>query len=370
MSVLDKFEDGVANTLENAGARVFKGTIEPAQIAKKAEKQMKREKLVGAGKQHAPTLYTVLVSAKDNHRLFGFYPTMAAEIETFLLSRGADAGLSFDGRPLVRFIVDEKLKSGRFDVIAENVAAPLIDQLRQEEAAYLGMNQDADKNEPDLISDQSRLLEAGISANHEADSADSLRHQLRQVHSGSDDDGTTDDDRVTGSGEFSLPENLPAADGIGEFLVPPAASVPALSDSQSVSYTPRMAEHAPAGTVLADQPQDLGLSPDQNEAATGDACLIDHASGVRYALNLSNMTIGRDPLSSIVLDDSNASRRHAALHQSVIGKWRLQDLGSTNGTLVNGRQVEQTVLRDLDELTIGVTILQFIEHSDSASGDE
>ncbi|MCQ5071838.1 FhaA domain-containing protein, partial [Adlercreutzia sp. DFI.6.23] len=36
--------------------------LSPVQIAKKAEKQMRREKMVGAGKQYAPTLYTVLVN--------------------------------------------------------------------------------------------------------------------------------------------------------------------------------------------------------------------------------------------------------------------------------------------------------------------
>ena len=33
--------------------------------------------MVGAGKQYAPTLYTVLVNPQDDQRLFGYYPTLA-----------------------------------------------------------------------------------------------------------------------------------------------------------------------------------------------------------------------------------------------------------------------------------------------------
>ena len=47
----------------------------PFKITKKAEKQMRREKTVGAGKEYAPTLYTVLVNPDDDRRLFGMYPT-------------------------------------------------------------------------------------------------------------------------------------------------------------------------------------------------------------------------------------------------------------------------------------------------------
>ncbi len=44
-----------------------------------------------------------------------------------------------DGQPLVRFIVDDDLRHGKFDVIAEMVASPLVEQLRQEEYARYGI---------------------------------------------------------------------------------------------------------------------------------------------------------------------------------------------------------------------------------------
>ena len=91
-------------------------TESPVQIAKKAEKQMRREKMAGAGKQYAPTLYTVLVNEVDDQRLFGYYPTLAGETETYLSAKAAEHGYVMDGQPLVRFIADEGLKSRRSEI--------------------------------------------------------------------------------------------------------------------------------------------------------------------------------------------------------------------------------------------------------------
>ena len=59
---------------------------------KKAEKQMRREKVVSAGKQYAPTLYTVLVNPDDDQRLFGFYPTCLLYTSRALHPKCSSAG--------------------------------------------------------------------------------------------------------------------------------------------------------------------------------------------------------------------------------------------------------------------------------------
>ena len=139
MGFLSKLEGKMEDTFEGAADKMANSPLSPVQIAKKAEKQMRRNKMVGAGKQYAPTLYTVLVNADDDERLFGYYPTLAGETETYLSAKAAEEGLLMDGQPLVRFIVDEGLRHGKFDVVAEPVAAPLIAQLRAEEMARYGI---------------------------------------------------------------------------------------------------------------------------------------------------------------------------------------------------------------------------------------
>ena len=100
---------------------------------------MRREKMVGAGKQYAPTLYTVLVNPRRRPPSVRLLPHARGETETYLAAKASEQGLTMDGQPLVRFIVDEGLKHGKFDVIAEAVAAPIISQLRNEEMERYGL---------------------------------------------------------------------------------------------------------------------------------------------------------------------------------------------------------------------------------------
>ena len=91
MGFLSRFEGRMEDTFE-ALRQDVRRPISPVQIAKKAEKQMRREKMVGAGKQYAPTLYTVLVNPDDDRRLMGYYPTLAGETETYLTAKASEQG--------------------------------------------------------------------------------------------------------------------------------------------------------------------------------------------------------------------------------------------------------------------------------------
>jgi hypothetical protein len=68
--------------------------------------------------------------------------------------------------------------------------------------------------------------------------------------------------------------------------------------------------------------------------------------------------IGRSEESEIVLLDPSVSRSHAVVEIKG-GAAAVRDLGSTNGTFVNGRRVEREALRDGDELRLGNTRLRF-----------
>ena len=70
------------------------------------------------------------------------------------------------------------------------------------------------------------------------------------------------------------------------------------------------------------------------------------------------VVIGRSRECDVRLADTNVSRRHAELRQDGATYW-LVDLGSTNGTDLNGRRVEREKLSDGDAITIGSTELIF-----------
>ena len=76
------------------------------------------------------------------------------------------------------------------------------------------------------------------------------------------------------------------------------------------------------------------------------------------ALSSDTVTIGRLADCDVVLKDKGASRKHAQLKRRD-GAWTLTDLGSTNGTRVNGVRVDKQTLEDGDEITFGNTRMRF-----------
>lgn len=85
---------------------------------------------------------------------------------------------------------------------------------------------------------------------------------------------------------------------------------------------------------------------------------LELPDGQLVGLGVEPATIGRVPESTIVLSDPNASRHHAELHLDG-DSFELVDLGSTNGSKVNGTPVSRRLLVDGDELTFGTIHLRF-----------
>jgi len=79
----------------------------------------------------------------------------------------------------------------------------------------------------------------------------------------------------------------------------------------------------------------------------------------RYSLaENGSMKIGRVPAADLCLDDEQVSRLHVQITRT--GEtFTVADLGSTNGTLVNGQRVSRAPLRDGDRIQIGRTVLTF-----------
>ena len=69
------------------------------------------------------------------------------------------------------------------------------------------------------------------------------------------------------------------------------------------------------------------------------------------------INIGKLSTSNLRLSDVNSSRKHAVVERLEDGSWRATDLGSTNGTSLNGKRITQEGLRDGDRLLIGNTTL-------------
>ena len=82
-----------------------------------------------------------------------------------------------------------------------------------------------------------------------------------------------------------------------------------------------------------------------------------------FPLGDRELTIGRDPESDIRLElDSPASRHHATVYK-VLNVWHVKDLGSLNGTELNGTLIKDQTLKNGDTITIGEAVFVF-EDSD------
>jgi len=81
-------------------------------------------------------------------------------------------------------------------------------------------------------------------------------------------------------------------------------------------------------------------------------------NGTRMTVGDEPMVIGRLPECTLVLSDQNVSRRHAEIRR-VGDAVVVTDLGSTNGTKVNGISVREQHLASGDEITVGSTTLVF-----------
>ncbi len=408
MGFLSRFENTMEDGIEGAASAMGRSGLTPVQITKKAEKQMKRERIVGAGKQYAPTLYTVLVSPEDDRKLFKYYPTLAGETETYLVAKAREHGYVMDGKPLVRFITDSDLKRGKFDVVAEMVASSTVNQLRNDELERYGLldgrrrstvNAAAAKPAQGGMRPLVNLSQGAGAAvksvppvvnSHARDGLDVMADGMpvEQPRKYAVKPALQDEPSLisNGSREISAEERADNAslklDRI-ESVVREAKRIEReLSNEDMESDVPvvnvPIMKSAPktrgAGVdaVFGDGsyvgPEEVattvGLDDSAYEMATPttplpEVYLYDEARDVAYQLSGLPQQIGRESANDIVVPDINISRVHAEIHCEETGQWVITDLNSTNGLYINGRKIRQAPLRDADMITLGTTTLEF-----------
>jgi len=149
--------------------------------------------------------------------------------------------------------------------------------------------------------------------------------------------------------------------GIAEATAATAAAGSTSSDETSQDTTARVrklrsdeavGEATITGPAVADV---LGLPDDKKYSL---AVLQGKASGQIFEINKVRTVIGRADC-DLVLDDPEASRQHASLE--VLGsRVVVSDLKSTNGTFVDGKQIEQTELENHNEFRIGEHVMMLI----------
>ncbi len=105
--------------------------------------------------------------------------------------------------------------------------------------------------------------------------------------------------------------------------------------------------------------------PGRRKVGVERLAAVKHRPGAEL---MGTYLIGRDTRCDVLLNDYTISAEHAKVHHlAQIGRWMVEDLGSTNRTYVNGGELpsfERALLTSLDEVQLGRMVFLYLEPKD------
>ncbi len=301
MGVLDRFEKGIERAVNGAFAKAFRSEVQPVEIASALRRECDdRSSIVGRDRTIAPNSFVVELGQADYERLGEWK-----------------------------------------DALGDELTAVVHDHARQQRYAFVGP--------VNVVFEESDDLDTGLFRVRSATSRPSGDPQYRQA---SPDAGYAAGGPFAGQSppaypaEPYPPEPYPQDAYAGGY---PAEAYQAggQPDPYAGGYAPDGGAYpAPgAGWAAADRP------------AAGPGASLD-VDGQRHQLAKPVTVVGRALDADVVLDDPGVSRRHAEIHL-IDGRARVIDLGSTNGTFVDGERVHAGDLNEGSTITVGRTRIVF-----------
>jgi hypothetical protein len=266
VGVLQRFERRLEGMVGLAFARIFKGKVHPAEIAKALQREADEQRSVlGEGRVLAPNVYIVSLGSTDFEHLGQWSEQLADELADMVAEHIDDEGYQVFDKVIVRLERDSDLPTGVFEVSSQ-VADPARPAARED-----------------------------------------LAVAAPPVH-----------------GHPPLPP-----------LPPLRGRIATDTGKQGPSFTGRAgSRHGVTHVLVVDGP------------------------GTRHELTTGRNVIGRGTEADIRLPDTGVSRKHVDVVLDG-GTATVEDLGSTNGTLVNGRRVSRQALADGDVIRIGHSVLVY-----------
>jgi hypothetical protein len=145
-------------------------------------------------------------------------------------------------------------------------------------------------------------------------------------------------------GEFGIQARLVRPDDHSDEMHPPA---------------PPLEQEEHGKTMIYSTSARVGRPVEEAQARRPPPGMLLAVAGRRLPIPVAGATVGRSRDCEIVLDDVGISRRHAEIRPGR-GGWTIEDLGSTNGVRVNGREIRGAQpLHPGDRLELGSTEIVF-----------
>lgn len=334
MGLFDNLESKLSSMVNGAFAKAFKSSVQPVEIASAIRTAMDdKAAVVGQGRTIVPNLYTIALSPSDYDQLSQYSESLTDE----LVAAAEDHADSQRYRPAgpLRVILSEdaELETGVF-------------KLRP-----------ASAKDPWAVSAERRPARRPVPGPDESGYADRRREDADPRGGGAP---------AYGPGSAAIPGGV--SDGVGQGLggaAPGAAAAAAASTYRPLERAdPYAADgyddlHDDLQATRPQQPARPAPEPRRPDPTRRPWLDID---GDRYPLLGAITVIGRDGVADIVLDDPGISRQHAEIRITHDGPHlvgSIRDLGSTNGTFVEGHRITSQRLADGDRVTVGRTSFAF-----------
>jgi hypothetical protein len=146
--------------------------------------------------------------------------------------------------------------------------------------------------------------------------------------------------------------------GLGEFGIQTRSVSPEHADYPEDAEPPPLPSEETGRTMVYSTAGRVA-EPLEERARVRQQTALLRTGGKRLVVGPAGATIGRSRQCDVMLDDPNISRTHAEIRPRG-GSWVLTDLGSTNGSRLNGRRLEGSeVLKPGDEIELGTLRITF-----------
>ena len=317
MSLFQRMERKLERTVNGVFARAFRSEVQPLELASALRRAMDdRATMLGRGRTVVPNLFTIELAAEDHTRLTEFDEELEDELVAAAQEHVESQRYQPGGPIQVLFVRDEELETGVFRVrpATSREHVPRDDRARESGARHDPYASYRDE-------------EAGY-----------------DEYSGSFE-----------AGAYDQRAEPPAAPSPAPVAAPAPTPAPAPEARQAPPSSPGPEEEET--TVVRRQDP----TPGPPAASVHDRPWLE-VGGERYPLIGAMTVMGRDQSADIVLEDPGISRRHCELRITHDGPRlvsHLRDLGSTNGTYVNGERTDATPIADGDRITVGRTHATF-----------
>ena len=327
MGKAQRFERRLQGIVGDAFARVFGGSVVPQEVAQALQREADdNARPLAGGRVLAPNRYTVTLGAADHDRLAGDEQRVTRMLRNCIRVHLAEQGWDVYGDVVVSLKVSGTLHTGQFRTSS---------------------SVDPDTPQPRSAGD-------GAMSQPPADPAgagDAQRNQYRH-------------DGVPAAPDYGQPPGY-AYPGSRYAHVPQGPQDPGSSDNYGYygydqsNYAPGDYRDGSYGSPH-DQPHDNPQPPYgyHQDRPLSAALILDDGSNRYYQLTEGTMVVGRGHDAQFRLPDTGVSRRHLEITWD--GRTaQLADLGSTNGTTVNGSPVQTWQLVDGDVVRVGQSRLVF-----------